>query len=99
MTIDEFRASAVSEVALPVDLTEEEKALWLCAAGRWDEAHECAQEIHTPMGSWIHALLHLIEGDVGNAGYWFTLAGRKPVSRDQIDAEWRRIAAEVLAER
>ena len=28
-------------------------------------------------GSWLHAIVHLLEGDVGNARYWFAQAGRK----------------------
>lgn len=95
MTPADLAASAQSNSVLPADLSDEAQALWLTKAGRWEDAHNIAQDIHTPLGSWIHALLHLIEGDTGNADYWFAKA-RKPSRRD-IDALWNEIAAVVLA--
>ena len=50
------------------------------------------------MGSWIHALLHVIEGDLGNAGYWYRKAGRTPRGPEQIDEGWHEIARELLAD-
>lgn len=96
MSADELKASAERDPAPPAGLSDEALALWLSQAGRWDEAHAVAQDIHTPVGSWIHALLHLIEGDEGNAGYWYARAGKPAAGRDRIDAEWERIAEEVL---
>ena len=91
-TIDEFIQSASDRNTMPGDLCAELQALWHTKAGNWDQAHDIAQEIHTPVGSWIHALLHLIEGDVGNAGYWFHKAGQPIRSVDEIDELWREIA-------
>lgn len=96
MTPSELKQSAASDSTPPAGLSPELAALWHAKAGNWDASHDIAQDIHTPMGSWIHALLHLIEGDIGNAGYWFHRAGRPAVGRGQIDAEWDRIAAELL---
>ena len=96
MTVDEFRASAQQADLLPDGLSRELTALWHTQAGNWEEAHDIAQEIHTPMGSWIHALLHLIEGDTGNASYWFRKAGRPVRSIDDIDALWTEISAQLL---
>ena len=92
MTAAELRASADSDTAPPAGLSPELRALWHARAGSWEDAHNIAQDIHTNDGSWIHALLHLIEGDIGNAGYWFARAGRRAVGRSEIDAEWLRIA-------
>lgn len=75
----------------------EAKALWHAKKGNWVEAHNIAQEIHTPMGSWIHALLHLIEGDQGNANYWFHKAGKQTRIPADIDTLWNEIATELLA--
>lgn len=96
MTPQSLRQSAESEPEPPAGLSDEVRALWLARANRWDEAHDVAQEIHTPDGSWIHALLHLIEGDIGNAGYWFARAGRPSVRASEIDAEWEKIARKLL---
>ena len=99
LTVAEFRASAESRSEMPAGLSPELQALWLCRAGRWDEAHGVAQEIHTREGSRIHALLHLIEGDESNARYWFARAGVAAVGREEIDAEWARLASATLGHR
>ena len=96
MTVDELLESAENDTHPPDGLTSEQLALWHTKADNWETAHNIAQEIHNTNGSWIHALLHLIEGDVGNAGYWFRQA-RKPVrSTSEIDSLWREIAEEIL---
>jgi hypothetical protein len=98
MTVDEFQ-KLISDQSEPAsDLSAELKALWYTKAGEWDAAHDIAQDIHTSMGSWIHALLHLIEGDIGNARYWFRSAGKPAVSIDDIDELWNEIAAELLSD-
>ena len=97
MTVDELLTSAASDPEPPAELYAELESLWHTKAGNWDTAHDIAQDIRTPMGSWIHALLHLIEGDIGNAGYWFRSAGQPVRTADQIEALWHEIATELLA--
>src|SRR5712672_4382044 len=41
----------------------------------WEQAHEVAQDINTPEGSYWHAIVHRQEPDPGNAGYWFRQVG------------------------
>jgi hypothetical protein len=96
MTVEQFQASIDHADNPPADLSLELQAMWHAKAGRWEEAHEIAQEIHTPVSSWIHALLHLIEGDVGNAGYWFRKAGRPTRTLSEIDALWTEITGQLL---
>ena len=47
--------------------------------------------------SWVHAYLHRVEGDLGNAGYWYRQAG-KPVATGPLEAEWERIVSALLRE-
>jgi len=96
MTVEELLASAQNDAQPPAELSDELRSLWFTKSGAWDAAHDIAQDIPTPMGSWIHALLHLIEGDTGNAGYWFRNAGRPVRSMSEIDALWTEIATELL---
>lgn len=60
------------------------RAIDLALEDRWDEAHEIAQRHEDDATArWIHAVLHKIEGDLGNSRYWYRLAGRL----DQVDRE------------
>ena len=90
----EFRDSLAGN-APPPGLAELVTALWYDARGDWDRAHRIAQEVSTRNGSWVHAYLHRKEGDLGNARYWYSRAG-KAESRASLDAEWEEIAAHLL---
>lgn len=83
--------------SVPVSLSPEAQALWHTKAGNWEEAHNIAQDIHTPLGSWIHALLHVIEGDQWNGDYWFAKAKKPSRGPKDVDALWDEIAAVVLS--
>ena len=96
MTPAQLKSSAANDPKPPAGLSPEAKALWFTKRGDWEAAHGIAQDIGTPTGSWIHALLHLIEGDLGNARYWFVEAGRPVKKPSQIDELWDEIAGEVL---
>jgi hypothetical protein len=89
-------AELAAATTLPPGLSPEAQALWHAKKGHWEQSHNIAQDIHTPHGSWIHALLHLIEGDVGNAGYWFAKARRPAVKSTEIENLWQEIATEIL---
>ena len=65
--------------------------LWWAAKGDWDQAHRIVQDESSREAAWVHAYLHRVEGDLGNAGYWYRRAGQ-PVATDSLEAEWRRIA-------
>jgi len=90
-----FEKSAAAGGAPPAGLSEPLKALWHAKAGDWDEAHDIAQKIKTPAGSWIHALLHREEGDDGNAAFWYRRAGKTMPKGFSIAEEWSFIAREL----
>jgi hypothetical protein len=96
MTPERLKDSAKADLQPPVGLSPEAKALWFIKKGDWHAAHEIAQDMETPIGSWLHALLHLIEGDLGNARYWFIEADRPVRKPSQIEELWDEIAGEVL---
>jgi hypothetical protein len=49
----------------------------LAIAGSWDEAHDLAQRHEgDATADWLHAVLHAIEGDAGNARYWYRRCGK-----------------------
>ena len=62
------------------------KALDAEKEGDWKQAHQIVQEINTPEAAWIHAYLHRVEGDPGNAEYWYRRAG-KPACRSSLELE------------
>lgn len=96
MTYETFLATILPGGTPPEGVSPELQALWHAKAGAWEAAHDIAQDIPTSMGSWIHGLLHAIEGDVGNSAYWYRRAGRTPIRHEEIDAEWERIARSLL---
>ena len=69
MKMADFKTS-LSRAAPAPQLGAPLAALWWAAKGNWDEAHKIAQDQHTPDSAWVHAYLHRVEGDLGNAGYW-----------------------------
>lgn len=50
-------------------------ALDAALAGDWQQAHEIVQALDDPPACWIHAILHKLEGDAGNARYWYARSG------------------------
>ncbi|MCB8839842.1 hypothetical protein [Aurantimonas sp. VKM B-3413] len=67
-------------------------ALDRLADGDWDAAHAIVQDDPSADAAWIHAHLHRVEGDPGNAAYWYRRAGRPPATGtlDEEFAEIRR---------
>ena len=98
MTAEELAASASTDAEPPAGLSPESRAMWFAKAGQWEAAHDIAQDNHTALGSWIHGHLHLVEGDIGNAGYWYSRAGRKARTPAQIEAEWDELASVTLGQ-
>ena len=98
MDANEFRAAATgagTDARPPAGLSPALAALWHLARDEWDAAHHAAQSDRSRDGSWVHAHLHRVEGDLANAGYWYRRAER-PASEAALDAEWEEIAAALL---
>lgn len=67
--------TAIAREALP----DSARAGLYLYAGFWDEAHETAQSIEIPDGSYWHAIVHRQEPDAGNASYWFRRTGQHAI--------------------
>ena len=94
-TLDEFLRSVASEERPPADLKSALHSLWWDAKGDWDRAHEATQADADATVSWVHAYLHRKEGDLSNAGYWYSRAGQ-PVAEGGLDAERDAIVRAIL---
>ncbi|MFK7911476.1 MAG: hypothetical protein AB8F34_12885 [Akkermansiaceae bacterium] len=96
MNAKQLAESATSGGTPPGGISLALKALWLARAGRWHEAHDLCEDVEDPAGSWIHAHLHRVEGDLGNAGYWYDRAGKsQPEGQAGLGEEWFEIAEEL----
>jgi hypothetical protein len=95
MSVADFKASLAGAAPAP-GLDAPLAALWWAAKGKWDEAHHLVQDEPTANAAWVHAYLHRVEGDLGNAGYWYRRAGQ-PVATDALETEWDRIFAALTA--
>jgi hypothetical protein len=87
----DLRAS-LSETTPAAALSPPLAALWWAAKGDWHQAHKIVQDESDRESAWVHAYLHRVEGDLGNAGYWYRQAGQ-PAAKDALEAEWQRIVA------
>jgi hypothetical protein len=94
VTMAEFKAS-VSGAAPAPGLDAPLVALWWAAKGGWDQAHKIVQDEETAEAAWVHAYLHRVEGDLGNAGYWYRQAA-KPVATGSLENEWEQMVAKLL---
>ena len=90
----EFKASFSGAAPAP-QLNAPLAALWWAAKSEWDHAHRMVRDEATADAAWVHAYLHRVEGDLGNAGYWYHQAGN-PVAAGSLDAEWEGIASVLL---
>jgi hypothetical protein len=70
------------------------RAVELALAGDWDAAHQLVQQHEDDAtASWIHAVLHKMEGDLSNSRYWY----RRANQLDHVDDEPRAELAAIRA--
>ena len=56
-------------------------------AGDWQAAHAIVQKDASSLGCWAHGIVHLLEGDLDNARYWYRRAHRTLPHGDTANAE------------
>ncbi|MEK0083311.1 hypothetical protein [Benzoatithermus flavus] len=95
--IETFLGS-LSTPSPPIDAAPLLHAVWHGLRGEWERAHAIVQELEGADAAWVHGWLHRIEGDPGNAGYWYRRAGRS-MGHGDTTAEGQAIAAALLGRR
>ncbi|HEX8796179.1 MAG TPA: hypothetical protein VF765_34755 [Polyangiaceae bacterium] len=71
------------------------RAAELLAAGDWEGAHAIVQDDPSPLAAWMHGIVHLLEGDVSNARYWYGRAGRTFPGDGAVQGEIEAVCAAV----
>jgi hypothetical protein len=94
MTVDEFKASLSRETPAQ-DLSPALQALWWAGKDDWEKAHTIVMAESGAEPAWVHAYLHRVEGDLGNARYWYGQAGQSPADGSLPD-EWSAIVSALL---
>ncbi len=64
------------------------EALDKAEAGDWDGAHRIVQDYEDEDAAWLHAYLHRVEGDEGNARYWYERAGMDPFAGSETEERY-----------
>ena len=87
---------------VPKDMSKPLQALWWVRKGEfrvgpeWEEAHRIVQAMEgTQEFDWVHALLHWIEADMGNADYWYRRSGRN-FHHPDLNEEWTALVEGLL---
>ena len=76
------------------------QAVELALAGDGDAAHQLVQQYENDAtASWLHAVLHKVEGDLSNARYWYRRANRMDRANEEPRAELAAIQAELRSRR
>ena len=81
---------------MPVSAAQLQKAVTHLESGDWHAAHEIVQrDEDSALACWAHGIVHLMEGDLPNARYWYGQAKRsfpaKPKAADEIRALKREL--------
>jgi hypothetical protein len=96
MTPAEFKRS-LSRRSPPSGLAPALVALWWAGKENWDKAHDVVMNEGGKDCAWVHAYLHRVEGDLGNARYWYRQAGQ-PVAIQSLRVEWASIIGAMLTD-
>ena len=94
MTYDEFILTIEND-ELPPGLPLYLQALWYDGKGDWHKAHSLIDSSDDKNSCRVHAYLHRKEGDISNADYWYSKAGKKRPSVS-LEEEWEHMASALL---
>ncbi|WAJ71064.1 hypothetical protein [Catenovulum adriaticum] len=66
------------------------KALDLAKQDKWEQSHDLIQDGSDSLSCLIHGYLHRVEGDIGNAKYWYKRANTQ-MPDNTLPAELERL--------
>jgi hypothetical protein len=73
-----------------------EKAVTHLEEGDWRAAHEIVQkDEQSALACWAHGIVHIMEGDIPNAQYWYREAKRTFRHETSVAAEIRALKGAV----
>ena len=76
------------------------RALAHLQRGDWQAAHEIVQrDENSPLACWAHGIVHLMEGDLPNARYWYGQAKRAFPAEASAAAEIKALKGALGAEK
>ena len=80
--------------------SELEQAVELLARGNWQGAHEIVQQDEeSPLSCWAHGIVHILEGDISNARYWYRQAKRPFPREPSVENEIQALRHEIKLQR
>jgi hypothetical protein len=83
---------------MPLSAAQLASALQHMEAGDWQAAHEIVQKHEDDaLACWAHGIVHIMEGDLPNARYWYRAAKRNFPPKPDPAAEIRALKAELGA--
>lgn len=71
------------------------QALWYDANDNWKKGHDLIDKMLDKSAAWVHAYLHRKEGDIINADYWYSKAGKKRPAVS-LSEEWEQLVKTFL---
>ena len=76
------------------------EAVALLEAGDWQAAHRIVQQDEaSALACWAHGIVHLMEGDLPNARYWYGQAKRAFPAEGSAAAEIKALKGALGAEK
>lgn len=74
-----------------------EKALGHLERGDWQAAHEIVQkDEESALACWAHGIVHIMEGDLPNARYWYREAERDFPAAPSLGEEIKALKGALL---
>lgn len=71
------------------------QAVGLMQKGDWTAAHKIVQEDEeSALACWAHGIVHIMEGDLPNARYWYAQAKRRFPADPSVDDELEALRKE-----